>query len=86
MAETVLRVLLDKTSSTDLITRHGAVLAVAEILHSLSIVAKQSDYTIQGIIGKLLNFGTFYSIASPPVSFHCCLVFFSNNGYLTWFF
>lgn len=70
MAETVLRVLLDKTSSTDLVTRHGAVLAVAEILHSLSVVAKQSGYTIQGVIGKLLNFSTFYSIASPPISFH----------------
>ena len=75
MAETILHVLLDKTSSTDLITRHGAVLAVAEILHSLSVVAKQSDYTVQDIIGKLLHFSTFYSIASPPVSFHLCLVF-----------
>jgi len=75
MAETILHVLLDKTSSTDLITRHGAVLAVAEILHSLSVVAKQSDYTIQDIIGKLLLFSTFYSIASSPVSFHLCLVF-----------
>ena len=76
MAETVLRVLLDKTSSTDLVTRHGAVLAVAEILHSLSIVAKQSGYTIQDIIGKLLHFSTFYGIASPPVSFRLCLFVF----------
>jgi hypothetical protein len=53
MAETILHVLLDKTSSSDLITRHGAVLAVAEILHSLSVLAKQSDCTIQDVIGKL---------------------------------
>jgi hypothetical protein len=68
MAETVLHVLLDKTSSTDLVTHHGAVLAVAEVLHSLSVVAKQSDFTIQDIIGKLLHFSTFYSIASPTTS------------------
>jgi hypothetical protein len=68
MAETVLHVLLDKTSSTDLNTRHGAVLAVAEILHSLSLLAKESDCTIQDIIGKLLRLSTVYSIASPPVS------------------
>lgn len=74
MAETILHVLLDKTSSIDLITRHGAVLAVAEIIHSLSVLAKQADCTIQDVIGKLLHFSTFYSAASPPVSFHLCLV------------
>lgn len=73
MAETILHVLLEKTSSTDLITRHGAVLGVAEILHSLSVVAKQSDCTIQDVIGKLLNLSTFYAIASPQVTFHLSL-------------
>jgi hypothetical protein len=73
MAETVLRVLVDKTSSTDVNMRHGAVLAVAEILHSLSVLAKESDCSIQDIIGKLLQLSTFYGLASPPVSFLLCL-------------
>jgi hypothetical protein len=54
MAETALSVLLDKTSSVDLNTRHGAVLAIAEIVRGLAIVAEQSDSSIQDVIGKLL--------------------------------
>lgn len=54
MAETVLPVLLDKTSAVDLNTCHGSVLAIAEILHALSIVAEQSDCAIQDVVGKLL--------------------------------
>jgi hypothetical protein len=54
IAETVLPTLLDKTSSVDLNTRQGAVLAIAEILHGLAIVAEQSDRTIQDVVGKLL--------------------------------
>lgn len=54
MAETVLPVLLDKTSTVDLNTCHGSVLAIAEILHALALVAEQSDRTIQDVIGKLL--------------------------------
>jgi hypothetical protein len=73
MAETVLPVLLDKTSSVDLNTRHGAVLAIAEILHALAIVAEQSDSTIQDAIGKLLFFSTFYSIAQALITFCVCL-------------
>jgi DNA integrity scanning protein DisA with diadenylate cyclase activity len=52
MAETVLPILFDKTSSVDLNTRHGAVLAIAEILHGLAIVVEQSDRTIQDVTGK----------------------------------
>ncbi|PNF44134.1 Tubulin-specific chaperone D [Cryptotermes secundus] len=51
MAETVLPVLLDKTSTVDLNTCHGSVLAIAEILHALAIVAEQSDCTVQDVIG-----------------------------------
>jgi hypothetical protein len=53
IAENVLHALLDKTSSTDLNTRHGAVLSIAEILHALALRAKQCDCTIQDIVGKL---------------------------------
>ncbi|XP_021918529.1 tubulin-specific chaperone D [Zootermopsis nevadensis] len=49
--ETVLRALLDKTSSIDLNARHGAVLGIAEILHALAVMAKQSDRTIQDVVG-----------------------------------
>ncbi|XP_046614591.1 tubulin-specific chaperone D [Neodiprion virginianus] len=49
MVETVLSNLLDMLSSIDLNVRHGAVLAVAEILEALDIA---SDEKIENIIGK----------------------------------
>jgi uncharacterized membrane protein len=70
MAHTVLPALLDKASSINLYTRHGAVLAIAEILHALAIVAEQSDHTIQNVIGKILFFSIFCSIALAPLSLY----------------
>ncbi|PSN56928.1 Tubulin-specific chaperone D [Blattella germanica] len=51
MAETVLHTLLEKTSSIDLNTRHGAVMAIAEILHALAIVGSENKLNIQDIVG-----------------------------------
>ena len=52
MAETVLHILLDKTSSIDLNTRHGAVMAIAEILHALALVGKETNSAILDIVGN----------------------------------
>ncbi|XP_068082742.1 tubulin-specific chaperone D [Anabrus simplex] len=51
MSKTVLPILLDKTKSIDLSTRHGAVLAIGEIVHALSVLASQSDDNIANVIG-----------------------------------
>ncbi|XP_069674548.1 tubulin-specific chaperone D [Periplaneta americana] len=51
MAEAVLRILLEKASSIDLNTRHGSVMAIAEILHALSLVARENGSKIQDTVG-----------------------------------
>jgi hypothetical protein len=57
------------TSSVDLNTRHGAVLGTGEILHALAIGAKQSDCTIQDIVGKSIFLSSFHSSSWPHSSF-----------------
>lgn len=50
MSDSVLKILLEKTKSIDLNSRHGAVLSVGEILHSLSLIARDSNQSIQDIL------------------------------------
>lgn len=50
MAETVLDKLFHKTTSIDLNARHGAVLAIGEILHALSIIAEEKQVTISTLL------------------------------------
>jgi hypothetical protein len=81
MAETVLPVLLNKTSSDDLNTRHGAVLGIAEILHALAIVTK-SDCTIQDVIGKLLFFSIFTALHEHLLVCLYAVILLWTNGFL----
>lgn len=50
MAESVLPMLFTKTDSIDINMRHGAVLAIGEIVLSLSEIEKEEDLS-----GKYLN-------------------------------
>ncbi|WAQ96622.1 TBCD-like protein [Mya arenaria] len=52
MAKTVLPQLLTHTTGLDLHSRHGTILAVAEITHALSSVAEQKNKTIVDMIDK----------------------------------
>lgn len=52
IATCVLPQLLSRTTSIDLNARHGAVLAIAELLHALAVVGKERNQTIQEIIGE----------------------------------
>lgn len=51
MAEQILPVLLEKTSSTDLNTRHGSILAIGEVIHGLYLngYSKISNDVFEGI-------------------------------------
>lgn len=50
MCETVLDKLFEKTANIDLYTRHGAILAIGEILHALSLIAKERETRIDSIL------------------------------------
>lgn len=54
MASSVLPQLLSRTTSIDLNARHGAVLAIAELLHALSLVGKDRNQSILEIVGESL--------------------------------
>lgn len=47
--------LFDKVNSIDLNARHGAVIAIGEILHSLSIVCQSENKNFNELIGHLLE-------------------------------
>jgi hypothetical protein len=53
MVSTVLPALFEKTTSIDLNSRHGAVLAIGEIVHALSITLKDQD--LEGVLGPNLS-------------------------------
>lgn len=52
MASSVLPQLLSRTTSIDLNARHGAVLAIAELMHALAIVGKERTKSIQEMVGE----------------------------------
>lgn len=64
MAEKVLTELFFKTSSIDINLRHGSVLAIGEIVHSLKLLENESEQVyltqdrinlINGLMLKFLN-------------------------------
>lgn len=50
MVKTVLPALFEKTNSIDLNSRHGAILAIGEIIYALSKLAKQLNTDIKSIL------------------------------------
>lgn len=52
MSKTILPQLLTQTTGNILVTRHGAILAVAQIVHGLSLAAKKEGKLVQDVIGN----------------------------------
>lgn len=52
MAANILPQLFSRTTSIDLNARHGAVLAISELLHALALVGKERNQSIQEVVGE----------------------------------